>query len=92
MIMEKVIEYAPGAEIKLAVPPEPEPGAVVIDRFGRAWQRLAGNLFGACWHPTGKLNPLIPQAADIPPLTWGALLLRRGMVTLVYTPPAKEAK
>lgn len=74
----------------IELPDEPPTGSVVLDRYGRAWQRLGGRVFGAHWEVTGKLTPLIPALADVPPLTWGQLLLRRGDLTLVYRPEKKE--
>lgn len=71
---------------ELVLPDEPPIGAVVIDRYGRAWQRLARR-FGRHWEPAGQLGPgVIPALADVPPLSWGQLLLQRGELTLVYNP------
>src|SRR5688500_11149571 len=78
--------------IEIVLPDEPPVGAVVIDHYGRAWQRLAGSLFGAHWHVTGRLTSFIPELADAPTLRWGHLLLQRGPVTLVHNPKADEKR
>ena len=77
---------------ELALPDEPPVGSVVIDRYGRAWQRLAGSMFGAHWHVTGILTSFIPALETAPKLSWGVLLLERGELTLVYTPEKKTTR
>jgi hypothetical protein len=77
---------------ELVLPDEPPVGSVVIDRYGRAWQRLGGSLFGLNWHVTGRLASFIPALDDAPMLRWGYLLLQRGPVTLVHNPKADEAR
>lgn len=72
--------------IEIVLPDEPAQGSVVIDRFGRAWQRLAVSMYGLHWCVAGTLNSFIPAQDSALQLRWGHLLLQRGPVTLVYTP------
>lgn len=91
-----MIENETAAEpevIGVELPDEPPIGSVVVDRLGRAWQRLGGRLFGRHWEPAGKLGPgFFPELADVPPLSWGQLLVQRGDLTLVYRPEKKAPK
>jgi len=74
----------------LVLPDEPPVGSVVVDSYGRAWQRLTRALSGSRWCVAGSLIPafdgMLPGA---PELSWGRLLLQRGELTLVYTPEKK---
>lgn len=93
MIKNETVAEPETFEIEL--PDEPPVGSVVIDRFGRAWQRLAGARFGHQWCVAGPLPPVVTPLADAPQLSWGHLLLQRGEVTLVYTPeknPREDTK
>jgi hypothetical protein len=75
------------ATFELVLPDEPPPGSVVLDRLGRAWQRLEGDLKGLHWHVAGTLESFFPLGWDgMAQCTWGQLLLQRGPVTLVYRP------
>ncbi len=76
--------------IEIVIPDEPPVGSVVVDRVGRAWQRLETGLYGHHWHVAGKLASFIPDLADAPRLSWGHLLLQRGPVTLAFAPEKKK--
>lgn len=71
---------------EIVIPDELPVGSVVVDRFGRAWQRLAVSMFGAQWCVTGKLVSLVPGLLDAPQLQWALLLVQRGPVTVIYNP------
>lgn len=84
MIKDKTMAELQTFEVVL--PDEPPIGSVVIDRYGRAWQHLAGTPFGHQWCVAGQLPPVVTPLADASQLSWGRLLLQRGELTLAYTP------
>lgn len=72
--------------LSATVPDEPPRRSVVIDQNQDAWQRLNGTADHDWW----RVSSFYGNQMDNPPMQWPSLVVMRGPLLLVYSPPEPE--